>query len=67
MTRQEQRLTIIRDNLLSILFLCGFIADHHKVPLVAVGTPQVVHQVGTALKASVPLSRKSQERLILII
>lgn len=60
MTRRERRLTVICDDLLSILFLCGFVVDQHKVPLVAVGTPQVVHQVRSAFEASVPLRRKLQ-------
>lgn len=61
-TTQEERLTVICDYLLSIIILCGLVADQHKVPLMAVGTPQVVHQVRPVLQTSVPLSRKSQER-----
>lgn len=45
---------IIGDYLLSILILCGLVADQHKVPLVTVGTAQVVHQVGAILQTCVP-------------
>lgn len=63
---QEQSLTIICDNLLSILILGGFIADQHKVPLMAVGAAQVIHQVRAILQTSVPLSRKSTLILFLL-
>lgn len=58
--REVKRLTVVGDDLLSILVLCGFIADQHKVPVVAVGAAQVVHQVRPAFEASVPLRSKSQ-------
>lgn len=62
-TTQDEGLTVICDYLLPVIVLCGFIADQHEVPLMAVGTSQVVHQVGPVLQTSVPLSRKSHERL----
>lgn len=44
---------VVCDDLLAILILGGFIADKHKVPLVAVGTAQVVHQVRAILQTRV--------------
>lgn len=54
-TIQELRLTVICDDLLSILFLCGFVVHQDEVLVVAVGTAHVVHQVGSAFEASVAL------------
>lgn len=65
--RQELRLTVICDDLLSILFLCGFVVDPNKVPLLAVGTAQIVHQVGSAFEASVALRRKTAKIIHIII
>lgn len=62
-TTKDEGLTVICDYLLSVIVLCGFIADQHKVSVMAAGTAQVVHQEGAVLQTSVPLSRKSHERL----
>lgn len=51
-------LTIIGDYLL--LILCDLVADQHKVPLVTVGTAQVVHQVGAILQTCVPLTTRDE-------
>lgn len=56
---QEEQLTVICDNLLSIFILCGFITDQHEVPLMAASTAQVVHQVGAILQTGVPLSKQN--------
>lgn len=53
-----ERLTIIRDDLLSIIILSGFVADQYEVPLMAVGAAEVVHQVRAVLQTSVTLSRE---------
>lgn len=55
MRRQELRLTVICDDLLSILLLCGGVVDQHEVPVLALGAAQVVHQVGPALQTRVAL------------
>lgn len=61
MLGQKGRATVICDYLLSIIFLCGFIADQHKVPVMAAGTLQVVDQVRAVLQTGVSLSRKSKQ------
>lgn len=58
----EEGRTVICDDLLSVLILGGFVADEHKVPLMAARAAQVVHQVRAVLQTGVPLSRKSQEQ-----
>lgn len=61
---KKQGLTVICYYLLSIFILSGFITDEHKVPLMAVDTAQVVHQVRAILQTSVPLSRKTTTELV---
>lgn len=45
---------VVSDYLFSILIFCGFVADQHKVPLMALGTAHVVNKVGAILQTGVP-------------
>lgn len=52
---QKETLTIVCHYLLSIIILGGFVVDEHEVPLVAISTAQIVHQIRAILQTSVTL------------